>query len=275
MKDAGGFTRETFDRSRNLVIDIVKLGMRKHHVPVMVELDVTNARRLIGLHKERTGVALSFAGWITKCVAQAVSENPRIHSLRKGSRGLILFEDVDVLVTVEKVFDGVEVPLPFVVRKANAKSVSEINDEIRSAQRQMATRETMTLGVNPWYAWIYLRLPGVLREMVGALMMRDPFAIKKNTGTVGVSSVGAIGGSGVWVIPVGPLPLQFAIGGLARKPWVHNDRIEIREILALSFVFDHDVVDGAPVARFTKRLVQLIESAFGLNEMGEQDNTVA
>jgi hypothetical protein len=31
-------------------------------------------------------------------------------------------------------------------------------------------------------------------------------------------------------------------------------------------VFDHDVVDGAPAARFVERLVDLIESGYGLPE---------
>jgi len=37
-----------------------------------------------------------------------------------------------------------------------------------------------------------------------------------------------------------------------------------REILSLTVGFDHGVVDGAPAARFVRRLVQLIESGYGL-----------
>jgi pyruvate/2-oxoglutarate dehydrogenase complex dihydrolipoamide acyltransferase (E2) component len=40
-----------------------------------------------------------------------------------------------------------------------------------------------------------------------------------------------------------------------------------REILNLTVLFDHDVVDGAPVARFVYRLVALIDSGCGLDEM--------
>jgi hypothetical protein len=31
-------------------------------------------------------------------------------------------------------------------------------------------------------------------------------------------------------------------------------------------MFDHDVIDGAPATRFTRRLVELIESGYGLDE---------
>ncbi len=43
-----------------------------------------------------------------------------------------------------------------------------------------------------------------------------------------------------------------------------------REILNLTVLFDHDVVDGAPATRFTHRLVELIESGFGLDEPGDR-----
>ena len=43
-------------------------------------------------------------------------------------------------------------------------------------------------------------------------------------------------------------------------------RIEPREILNLTVAFDHDVVDGAPAARFVRRLLEVIESGYGLAE---------
>jgi pyruvate/2-oxoglutarate dehydrogenase complex dihydrolipoamide acyltransferase (E2) component len=43
-------------------------------------------------------------------------------------------------------------------------------------------------------------------------------------------------------------------------------RIETRQALSLTIIFDHDVIDGAPATRFTRRLVELIESGYGLEE---------
>jgi hypothetical protein len=39
--------------------------------------------------------------------------------------------------------------------------------------------------------------------------------------------------------------------------------------------FDHDIIDGAPAARFTQRLKELIESGYGLPEKHPQDALVA
>jgi pyruvate/2-oxoglutarate dehydrogenase complex dihydrolipoamide acyltransferase (E2) component len=58
--------------------------------------------------------------------------------------------------------------------------------------------------------------------------------------------------------------LGLVVGGIAHKPAVVDGRIEPREILSLTVAFDHDLVDGAPAARFVRRLLELIESGYGL-----------
>ena len=45
-------------------------------------------------------------------------------------------------------------------------------------------------------------------------------------------------------------------------------QVEPRELLTLTVAFNHDVIDGAPATRFTRRLVELIESGYGLEEVG-------
>jgi len=55
------------------------------------------------------------------------------------------------------------------------------------------------------------------------------------------------------------------------KPAVVAGRVEPREMLDLTLPFDHDVVDGAPTARFTKRLVERIEQGYGLMETAPDD----
>jgi pyruvate/2-oxoglutarate dehydrogenase complex dihydrolipoamide acyltransferase (E2) component len=56
---------------------------------------------------------------------------------------------------------------------------------------------------------------------------------------------------------------------MAWKPAVIAGGIEPREVLNLTVMFDHDIVDGAPATRFTRRLVGLIESGYGLTETAD------
>lgn len=89
-------------------------------------------------------------------------------------------------------------------------------------------------------------------------------------GAVTVTTVGMFGKSGGWPLPL-PIghPLAVAVGGISRKPAYvgGEDRLEPREFLDLTLIFDHDVIDGAPAARFSARLVNLMESAAGLEEL--------
>ena len=233
---------------------------------MLLELDVTLAREYLRVYKTKQGVSLSFTGWMAKCIAQAVSKNPQVHALRHGHASMILFEDVDILITVQKTVNGEEIPLPLVVRKANEKSVEQINSEIRSAQSQPVAKGAIMLGPNPWFARSYLWIPKFLRSVLGCLMTHDPFYIKKNIGTVGISAVGMMGNMKGWVIPISPQPLYFSLGGIVKKPGVIDEKIEIRDYLYLSFVFDHDVVDGAPIAHFIDYLTVLVETGFGFSK---------
>jgi pyruvate/2-oxoglutarate dehydrogenase complex dihydrolipoamide acyltransferase (E2) component len=72
------------------------------------------------------------------------------------------------------------------------------------------------------------------------------------------------GRGGGWGIAFPVHALSIVVGGLAVRPGYHEGRLEPREVLALTLSFDHDVVDGAPAARFTERFRRLIEAADGL-----------
>ena len=74
-----------------------------------------------------------------------------------------------------------------------------------------------------------------------------------------------------WGIPITQHTLDLTLGGIAEKPGVVDGQITIREYLSMTLSFDHTIIDGAPAARFTTRLKELIESGYGLCE-GEGTN---
>jgi len=117
----GTFTELPFQATRILVSDTVRIGMTRRRIPVLLEMDVTDARLVIEKRKTATGEGLSFTGWIIKCLAQAVSEHPRVHALRRGRRKLVLFNDVDVGFMVSRRSEGTDsspdVPMPCLIRK--------------------------------------------------------------------------------------------------------------------------------------------------------------
>jgi len=88
---------------------------------------------------------------------------------------------------------------------------------------------------------------------------------KKYVGTVGITAVGMFGEGAGWGIPPATKhTLMITVGGIGVKPGVVDGHIASREYLSLAISFDHDMIDGAPAARFTERLKDLIESGYGL-----------
>jgi 2-oxoacid dehydrogenases acyltransferase (catalytic domain) len=62
------------------------------------------------------------------------------------------------------------------------------------------------------------------------------------------------GRHGGWALAPNGHTLDLLVGGIACKPAFVEGRIEPRDMLKLTIAFDHDVVDGAPAARFVERL---------------------
>jgi len=50
------------------------------------------------------------------------------------------------------------------------------------------------------------------------------------------------------------------VGGISQKPGVKDGEILVRDILNLTISFDHDIIDGAPAARFANTLTGIIEN---------------
>jgi len=251
-----------FPLSRLATMDIGAAAFTKHHIRVIMELDVTEARNKIALLKEQ-GKYISFNAWLIKCISRAVSEYKPIHGLRKGKRKVILFEDVDISVMIEREIEGVKVPLPCLIRETNNKSIGEIAAEIDSGRSQAIENEkNFVLGdsKNRILMKIYYALPGFVRSYIWKQMIKRALFFKKNMGTIMVTSVGMIGEMHGWIIPASVHPLCFAIGSVIKKPWVVNDEIKVREILYLTALVDHDVIDGAPAVRAFAHLKDLIES---------------
>lgn len=238
----------------------------KHCMYGLLEVDVTTARQLMAAHKAKTGETLSFTGYLAFCLARAIDEDKSVQAQLKGRKQLVLFEDVDIDILVERKIGEKRVPMVHIIRRANHKTFAEIHREIRTVQDEPVPPGK---GLPP-----FLRLLGdlpqpLVRLLVSVLRFRkrhNPVLAVARAGTVGITSVGmfARGGAAGWGLAPAGHPIDLIVGSMARKPAVVGDTIEPREFLHLTIAFDHDVMDGGPAARFVSRLVGLIESGDGL-----------
>ena len=228
----------------------------------LLEVDVTRARARLREHQANTGEPLSFTAFLTACLAKAVDEHKAVQARHLGSKRLIVFEEVDVYLPIEHDVAGQKHIMPAIIRAANRKTIREIHHEIRAAQVQdvekvlkegVLSLPTLLLGPFLWvFSWIGRRYPQMW---------------KKSVGTVGITAVGMFGkGAGWGIPPASPTPLMMTVGGIGQKPGVVDGHIAIRDYLSLTISFDHEIIDGAPAARFAERLKELIESGYGLDD---------
>jgi 2-oxoacid dehydrogenases acyltransferase (catalytic domain) len=225
----------------------------------LIEVDVTRARAHLREHKAKTGESLSFTAFLATCLGKAVDENTSVQACRKGSKHLILFDEVDVYIPIERDVAGQKQIIGYTIKAANQKTFREIHHEIRAAQVQDAAK-----ALERYQA--FLILPTLLLRFLLWVLGRSPQVQKKYGGTVGVTAVGMFGKGAGWGIPAASPTLNITLGGIGEKPGVVDGHIAIREYLSLTISFDHDMIDGAPAARFTQRLKELIESGYGLDD---------
>lgn len=235
-----------------------------------MEVDVTDARAALRRSREGDGPGLSFTAWLMKCISTAAAEFPEACALRRGKK-LYLFEEIDISTMIELRHEGVVMPLPYVVRRPNEKGVEQISEEIDVFKRSREAEGDMVLGDEKSSRWVdlYLRPPAFARRAVWRRLARMPGTLKRFGGTVIVTSVGMFGKGGGWAITFGLQSLAFAMGVIASKPSVTPGGIVPRELLSMTILVDHDVIDGAPAARLVARLVELIEGSHGLEAYAE------
>ena len=113
----------------------------------------------------------------------------------------------------------------------------------------------------------FLYLPWILRKPFYWAVMRMPQFFRKVSSPVMVTAVGMFSRGASWAITKPNNTMTVALGGIAEKPGVVDGEIAIREYLHLTVSVDHDVVDGAPAARFGNELMGLIEGAYGLTDL--------
>jgi pyruvate/2-oxoglutarate dehydrogenase complex dihydrolipoamide acyltransferase (E2) component len=243
-----------FPSSRKVIVDAGRLASRRHIVHGLLEVDVTAARDWARSARAR-GEDLSLTAFLVACFAQAIAANPAVQAYRDWRGRLVAFHDVDVATPIEAAAGAAAIP--HIVRAANRRTVAEISAEIRAIQARPGTSE-QTGGLVALGA----RAPRLFRNIFYWGIRLNPHWLKRTSGTAIVTAVGMFGRQGGWGVGFLPLhTLGLTVGGVSQKPGVHDGQIAIRECLNLTISFDHDIVDGAPAARFARVFTELLESA--------------
>ena len=132
-----------------------------------------------------------------------------------------------------------------------------------TAELRRVKREPSTSSGGRWLEQVApaaTRIPGTVPALY-AVMARSVTA-RQRIGTVAVTAVGMFaGGGGFGVTSLTLMSLEVIVGGMTQRPRVVDGQAVVRDVLDLTVAIDHNVVDGAPAARFAAEFRELLESA--------------
>jgi pyruvate/2-oxoglutarate dehydrogenase complex dihydrolipoamide acyltransferase (E2) component len=246
-----------FPSNRRLVTAAMRAGRRMTPMHGLVDLDVTQANQLLARHEP----PLSFTAFVVASVARAAATHPEVHAYRNWRGQVVSHRHVDVNTIVEIATPKGPFPLAHVVRDADIRDVVDLTGELRRVKTDPSASGSGRLlaYAGPFAA----RIPGVIPAMY--TVMERSVRVRQQIGTVAVTAVGMFAGGGGFAIAAPSLmSLQLVVGGVTARPRVVKGQIEVREVLDLTVTIDHNVVDGAPAARFGAELRRLIEHATAL-----------
>ncbi len=244
-------------------MDTLSMSLKKHYVVALLECDVTGNRQKI--KKARSVKNISFNAWLIKVMSDVIQKHELVASYIKSKHKTIIFNDVNMTVLVEKKVGNTAVPLPLLIRQTNQKTAEEITQIIKNATKEEVSEDSVVIHEKPSFIErVYFLLPGFLRRIMWKMILRWPRYLYNKMGNVGFTALGMMGTIKGWFIHKAVHPLSIGVGSIVKKPLVVKDRVRARDVLHLTLLIDHDVVDGAPMARFVKELCENIESGEGL-----------
>jgi pyruvate/2-oxoglutarate dehydrogenase complex dihydrolipoamide acyltransferase (E2) component len=235
---------------RKAVSASASVTKRKNTIHFMTEVDVTNVIQEIERQKQ-SSIPVSITTYLTKAFALTVKKHKWMNSFISRGKQIYL-DDIIISILMEREIDGVSVPEPMVVNNADKKSPWEISKEIKKAKEKSKNGKSLGDLSNAWYLKL---IPGwLLKTFVRLADKNIKMGIK--FGKLAITSIGMFSKKPVWVIPHGSATILLSVGTITSA----NENDEIKKI-HLTVSFDHDVVDGAPAARFIEDLCNEIESA--------------
>lgn len=245
--------------SRRMAAASAAVCRERDTIHMVTEVDVSVPRTLLRDIRERTGERLSFTAYLVACLARALEERREFNSLVSGGR-LVFLDEITIGVLVEREIDGERVPEPVSVRAADRMTLREIHDRLRAAQQAQDTR----LGGLSDAAWVRF-IPSALFKTMIRIASRN-VKVAQKYGVVSVTSVGMFSTGASWIVPLSASTVAMGVGGIVERPLRVDDGVEWREHLCLTVSFDHDIIDGAPAARFCARLSEIIASGEQVSE---------
>lgn len=255
---------------RNLTTTVLDL-QRPHTFLGQTTANVGHTLSRLAHCQQITRRAQSLHASLIDCMARAAVEHPAVLTYRHRRR-LITFDSAHVRTALNKRLpDGSRLPVVTILREANSRSADQIQHEFRLATRSDLTDDPALRARRRLASW-----PGWLRKWVLRRALANPFRLRELYGNIQITSLQQSGTpTPLWAFPANFGTVAFAAGAVSRGfvPGPTGQPV-LTQLLPLAGAMDHDVLDGMAAVGLTRRFVELIETAAGLDD-NDVDQTLA
>lgn len=229
----GSIRTEKADSLRRKIADKMQQSWTSvPHVHQFADADITDLLGLMKRHKDRVkeqGGALTFTVFAIKAVALALKEFPQFNTSYDPAAQQIIFKEYIHMGVAVDTPNGLIVP---VIRDVDKKSLLELSKELSELAEKTRNRKTS------------------IDDLRG--------------GSFTISNLGGIGGTYFTPIINTPEVAIMGIGRAQKKPvFDKGGNVVARDICPICIAYDHRVIDGADGARFTTRIVEILENFEG------------
>ncbi|MHB8568532.1 MAG: dihydrolipoamide acetyltransferase family protein [Nitrososphaerales archaeon] len=208
-----------------------KMSKSSRETAAVTHVDEIDLTELIALREKlkplagEQGVRLTFLPFIMKAALSALKEFPHFNAAIDDEKQQIVLKRYYNLGFATDTNNGLMVP---VVKDVDKKNIVQIAREIEDLSTK-AREGKISLG-----------------DIQG--------------GTFTITNIGTLGG--ILSTPIINVP-EVAILGvhkIQKRPVVKDNQIVIRDMTFLALTFDHRIVDGADGARFTSKIIRILEN---------------
>ncbi|MDX2704384.1 dihydrolipoamide acetyltransferase family protein [Streptomyces sp. PA03-6a] len=204
-----------------------KLGRSRREIPdatCWVDADATELLAARAAMNAAGGPKVSVLALFARICAAALARYPELNSTVDTERGEIVVLPQVHIGFAAQTDRGLVVP---VVRDAHGRSTEELSAEIGRL-----TEAARAGGLTP-------------AQLTG--------------GTFTLNNYGVFGVDGSTPIINHPEAAMLGVGRITPKPWVHQGELAVRQVVQLSFTFDHRVCDGGTAGGFLRFVADCVE----------------
>jgi len=230
-------TKMTLEREERVPIHGIrkriaeKMAKSVHTAAHVTHIDEVDFTQLIALREkakpaaEKQNVKLTFLPFIMKAAVASLREFPYFNASVDDEKQEIIVKHYYNIGFAADTPNGLIVP---VVKDVDKKSIFEIARDLTDLSEKARDGKI------------------ALEEIQG--------------GTFTITNIGTLGGMISTPIINSPEVAILGVHKIQKKPVVRDDQIVIRDVSFVALSFDHRIVDGADAARFTSKMITILEN---------------